>query len=61
MTNRVDIDHKQSRAILQEIGESLRASLKPEAELPANIRKQVDRLRELEKYSHSIIPNWDKQ
>lgn len=29
MLNRVEIDHKHSRAIVEEIGERLRASLKP--------------------------------
>jgi hypothetical protein len=60
MPNPIDIDHKHSRAIVQEIGEKLRASLRPEAELPANIRKQVDRLRDLEEYSASITPNAER-
>ena len=63
MLNRVDVDHRHSRAIVQEIGERLRASLKPEAELPASIRKHVDRLRELEERSPSIVPDpghWKK-
>ncbi len=56
MPNRIDIDHKHSRAIVREIGERLRASLKPEPELPASIRTQIHRLRELEEQSPSIIP-----
>ncbi|RZN16131.1 hypothetical protein CWO90_40520 [Bradyrhizobium sp. Leo121] len=59
----VELDHKHSRAIVREIGERLRASLKPEPELPASIRTQVNRLRELESQSPSIIPaaeRWDK-
>ena len=63
MRNRIDIDHKHSRAIVQEIGERLRASLKEEQELPASLRTQIVRLRELEEQSPSIIPaaeRWDK-
>jgi hypothetical protein len=60
MRNRIDIDYATSRAIVREIGERLRASLKPEQELPANIR---NRLRELEEQSPSIVPDaehWKK-
>jgi hypothetical protein len=32
MCNRIDVDSKDSRAIVREIGESLRASLKEEPE-----------------------------
>ncbi len=63
MRNRIDIDSKHSRAIVQEIGERLRASLKEEPELPGSLRTQIDRLRELEEHSPSIIPSaerWDK-
>jgi hypothetical protein len=63
MRNRIDIDQKHSRAIVQEIGERLHASLKEERELPASLRTQIDRLRELEEQSPSIIPaaaRWDK-
>jgi hypothetical protein len=63
MLNRIDIDHKHSRAIVQEIGERLRTSLKPEPEVPAKLRKQLDRLRELEERAPSVIPNakhWKK-
>lgn len=59
---RIDIDHEHSRAVVQEIGERLRASLKPEPDLPASLRTQINRLRELER-SPSIIPDakhWDK-
>jgi hypothetical protein len=64
MRNRIDIDHRHSRAIVQEIGERLRASLKEERELPASLRTQIDRLRELEEQSPSIVPaaeRWDKR
>ena len=63
MRNRIDIDPKHSRAIVQEIGGRLRAFLKDEPELPGSLRMQIDRLRELEEQSPSIIPNaerWDK-
>lgn len=63
MRNRIDIDYVHSQAIVREIGERLRASLKPEPELSADFRRQIDRLRELEGQSPSIIPEferWDK-
>jgi hypothetical protein len=63
MPNRIDIDHTHSRAIVRDIGERLRTSLKPEPELPTRFKKQIDRLRELEEQSRSIIPaaeRWDK-
>jgi hypothetical protein len=56
MRNRIDIDHKHSRAIVREIGERLRASLKPEPELPASVRTQINRLRELESQSPLTSP-----
>jgi hypothetical protein len=62
MRNRIDIDSKHSRAIVQEIGERLRAFLQEEPELPGSLRTQIDRLRELEEQSPSIIPaaeRWD--
>jgi hypothetical protein len=64
MRNRIDIDPKHSRAIVQEIGGRLRAFLKEEPELPGSLRTQIDRLRELEEQSPSIIPTaepWDKR
>jgi hypothetical protein len=63
MRNRIDIDPKHSRAIVQEIGERLRAFLKEEPELPGTLRAQINRLHELEGQSPSIIPSaerWDK-
>ena len=63
MRNRIDMDPKHSRALVQEIGERLRAFLKEEPELPGSLRTQIDRLRELEEQSPSIIPSaerWDK-
>ncbi len=51
MRNRIDIDPKHSRAIVQEIGERLRAFLKEEPDLPGSLRTQIDRLRELEEQS----------
>jgi len=59
MRNRIDIDSKHSRAIVQEIGEGLRTFLKEEPELPGRLRAQINRLRELEEQSPSII-RWDK-
>jgi hypothetical protein len=62
MCHRIEIDHKHSRAIVREIGERLRASLKPEPELPLSLRTQINRLRGLAGPSPSIIPaaeHWD--
>ena len=59
MHNRIDIDSKHSRAIVQEIGERLRALLQEEPDPPENLRTQINRLRELEEQSPSII-RWDK-
>jgi hypothetical protein len=64
MRNRIDIDPKHSRAIVQEIGERLRAVLKEEPECPGSLRTRIDRLRELEEQSPSIIPTaqrWDNR
>ena len=55
MRNRIDIDSKHSRAIVQEIGERLRAFLQEEPEPPGSLRTQINRLRELEEQSPSII------
>jgi hypothetical protein len=59
MRNRIEIDSKHSQAIVQEIGERLRAFLQEETELPGSLRAQINRLRELEEQSPSII-RWDK-
>jgi hypothetical protein len=64
MRNRIDIDDRHCRAIVQEIGERLRASLKEERDLPESLRMQIGRLRELEEQSPSIIPGagrWDRR
>ena len=63
LRNRIDIDPKHSRAIVQEIGERLRTFLKEEPELPGSLRAHINRLREMEEQSSSIIPSaehWDK-
>jgi hypothetical protein len=56
MPRRIDIDPKHSRAIIRVIGQQLRASLKPEPEQPESLRAQIERLRELEERSPSIVP-----
>jgi hypothetical protein len=48
MRNSVDIDSRHSRAIVKEIGERLRASLKEDGELPANFQKQIERFQQSE-------------
>jgi hypothetical protein len=55
MCNCIDIDYVHSLAIVREIGERLQASLKPETELPLGLKMQIDRLRELEEPSPSIM------
>jgi len=55
MRNCIDIDYIHSRAIVREVGERLRGSLKPEPELPAGLKMQIDRLREFEEQSPSIV------
>ena len=57
MPDSIDIDHTHSRAIVREIGERLRASLKPEPELPTQFKTQIDRIGELEERSPSIVPS----
>jgi hypothetical protein len=62
MRNRSDIYYTQPCNLPRDWGE-LRASLKPAPELRASVRKQIDRLRELEGHLPSIIPSaehWDK-
>ena len=59
MRNAIDIDHKHSRAICQEIGERLQAYLRVDPELPASLKKQVDQLPQLEGQSPSIVPDME--
>ena len=54
MRNPIEIDYSHSRAILQEIGERLRTLLKEDRELPAILRSQIDRLRQLEGESQPV-------
>jgi hypothetical protein len=56
MRNAINIDATLSWAMRREIGERLQQYLRAEPELPASIRKQVDRLQQLEGPSPSIIP-----
>jgi len=51
MRDRIDIDSKHSRAIVQAIGERLRAFLQEEPAPPESLRTQIDRLRELDEQS----------
>ena len=60
MRNQIDLDAEFSRAIIQEIGERLRASF-TEEELPANLRLQLDRLNQLDNHSSpSIVPKTEQ-
>jgi hypothetical protein len=62
MRNRIDIDYSHSRAIVQEIGERMRASLKEDRELPASLRMKIDRLGQSEDPSQLNVakptPRW---
>ena len=63
MRNRLDINSKHSRAIVQEIAERLRAFLQEQPAPPESLRTQIDRLR-VKEQSPSIIPaaeRWDKR
>ena len=53
-----NIEHTHSCAIYMEIGERLRESLsRNQTELPARVSNQLDRLRELDEDSPSIVPS----
>ena len=56
MRSHVDIDHRQSRAICDEIGQRLQSYLGVEVELPKQLRTQVERLDELADEAPSIVP-----
>jgi superfamily II RNA helicase len=53
MRNSVDIDSRHSRAIVKKIGERLRELLEEDRELPANFKKQIERLRRSEQVAAS--------
>ena len=55
MRNPVEIDYSHSRAIIREIGERLRTSLKEDQELPPSLRLRIDRLRQLEGQSQPNV------
>ena len=56
MRSRVDIDEKTSRAIIREIGERLQTIVGVDSKVPARLGKQLNRLRELDGESASIVP-----
>jgi hypothetical protein len=60
MQNRiVRIDPIHSRAISTEIAERLRVILaKEQSDVPNSLQSQIDRLRELEEDSPSIVPSF---
>ena len=60
MHNQIDIDHAHSLAIWQEIGERLQQYIRVEPELPASIRKHVNRLGESRKIGTlQSFPTWN--
>ena len=58
MRNLIEIDQSHSRAIIREIGERLQTSVKEDRELPASLRLQIDRLRQLEGQSQPNARPW---
>jgi hypothetical protein len=60
MRNPIEIDHRVSRAICNEIGERLQMCLRVEPELPVALKMQVDQLREFEGQSPSIVPHVER-
>ena len=54
MRRQIDIDAEFSRAIIQEIGERLQASFNDD-ELPANLKFQLDRLKQSDNRSSPPI------
>jgi hypothetical protein len=56
MQTRIDIDQVLRRAIIQEIGERLRACLR-EDELPESLKLQLHRLNQLDKQSQPPVPD----
>jgi hypothetical protein len=51
MRNSIEIDHTHARAICRGIGGRLRAHLREDPELPASLRRQIDRLHEVDRRS----------
>ena len=61
MRNPIDIDHAHSRAIRQEIGERLQQHIRVEPELPASLKKHVNRLGESGKVGTlQSFPTWNR-
>jgi hypothetical protein len=56
MRNRVDIDEKTSRTVIREIGERLQAVVRQDPDVPASLRKQIDRFGELKSQPPPIVP-----
>jgi hypothetical protein len=58
MQNRIArIDKIHSRAICNEVAERLRVTLsKDQSDISADLRNQLDRLRQMEEKSPSIVP-----
>ncbi|MGL3108122.1 hypothetical protein [Bradyrhizobium sp. BR 1432] len=52
----ISIDQTHGRAIAHEIGERLRGLLREEVELPSSLKRQMQRLRELDIEAPSIVP-----
>jgi hypothetical protein len=60
MRDSIDIDHEFGFAIRREIGQSLRARLQPDVELPTNLKEKVERLRAMDGESPSIVPGKER-
>ena len=61
MRNPIEIDHAHSRAIRKEIGERLQQYMRVEPELPASLKKHVNRLGESGKIGTlQSFPTWNR-
>jgi hypothetical protein len=56
MRSRIDIDKAHNRAIIRKIGEELQALLRDDDQLPESLRRQINRLRELEGAPPVLFP-----
>jgi hypothetical protein len=56
MRNRIDIDQQIVERSFKRLGRDCARSWEEEPELPRSLKTQIERLRELEEQSPSIIP-----
>lgn len=49
MENSVNLDHRYTLAIVQEIGDRLRSNVVPDPQLPGFLESLIERLRDLDR------------